>query len=371
MNLAWMKASPEINHRHIHRLLHADIDGFCNPEEQDSIKQHLNDCPACRTYAAGLDRFENRLAEFLQTYWPDPGFAETEERFITGETTTRLEDGGFRRKITIHAKESGIIGLIILGVLTIGWAIKVMAPNADQPAATKEVAAAAGIQSYAVKSTNSITETGAQPTDGPGDLRPWFNSSAIAPPKGFIDLDQTVLITDPVTDTDIIRQSGANSLDVLMRFWGSIGNPTDQLLPGRQSVNMTPFDIVRFINSNTNLKAISRVGGDIDTLKRFVAAGFPVIVERGVDGAAVSGISDWIGTFNVINGYDDAQQSITMLSSYRVPGVYTNIYYDSFVRQWRAFNYEYLVIYKPSRRKWSTTSWGLKRIQWINLPPGG
>jgi DNA-directed RNA polymerase specialized sigma24 family protein len=340
--------APELNHRHIHHLLQSDIDSFCNPDEQESIKQHLNDCPACRAYAAGLDQFEKRLADYFQTNWSDPLFPENEEALIAEETTRRMEDGGIRRKMTIHAKESAIVGLIILVVLTVGWGIKIMAPNADQPAPPKQEVAAASVQSLAVKPSTSISVTDALTTTNPGDFRPWFNSNAIIPPKAFINLEHTVLITEPVTDTDIIRQSGSNSMDVMVRFWGSVENSTDGLLPGIRRVNMSPFDIVRFINSSTNLRALSRVGGDINTLKRFVAAGFPIIIERGVDGTPVGGVSDWNGTFDVVNGYDDAQQSISMLSSYRVPGIfYANIYYGSFEKQWQAFNYEYLVIYKP------------------------
>ena len=343
-----VSASPAIHHRHIRHLLHADIDGFCNPDEQDSIKQHLDSCPACRTYAVKLDGFEKRLSEFLQTYWPEPAFGENEEGFVAAETAARLENGGFRRKFSIHAKESAIVGLIILVVLSVGWAIKIMAPNADQPVSTKQSLAAANLQSFASNPTTSTFGTGELPTESPGDLRPWFNTNAILPPKSFINLDHSVQITNLVTVTEMVNQSGANSLDLLLRFWGSIEAGSDQVLPGRNNiVSITPFNIVKFVDANTNLRAISRVGGDINILKRFVAAGFPVIVERGIDGAAVDGDSKWIGTYDVVNGYDDTQKSLSILSSYRARGVYTYISYGSFEQQWRAFNYQYLVIYKP------------------------
>jgi tetratricopeptide (TPR) repeat protein len=140
-------------------------------------------------------------------------------------------------------------------------------------------------------------------------------------------------------------------MGVLERYWGSTSN-TDNLIPLKsQGVNMTPFEIVRYINSVSNLKALSRVGGDIETIKLFLAAGFPIIIERGYDGASSNGGSNWIGQFDVVNGYDDAQQSFTTLSSYQPPAVYTSIFFGSFVQQWRAFNYEYLVIYKPDQEE--------------------
>jgi DNA-directed RNA polymerase specialized sigma24 family protein len=346
-----MKTVPEVVHRSIHRHLHMDIDGCSTPEEQESIKLHLEDCPVCQSYAAKLDRFEKRLASILQTYWPEPELGGNEEGDVVRDTTLRLKNGGFRRKVSIRAKETSIIGLVILVVVVVGWAIKIMAPNADSSTPVEKIGSANTIQSYAAQAKPSIPETGALPTDDPGNLRPWYNSNANLPQKRFIDLNQTVVMTDPVTDTIDIKQSAFNSLEVLMRYWESVGTASDKLSYHGQGVVTTPFEIVRFINSNTNLKAASRVGGDLSTIKQFLAAGFPVIVERGFDGGAVNGVSNWVGKFDVVNGYDDAQQNLTILSSYQVPGVYADLYYGSFIQQWRAFNYEYLVIYKSAQEE--------------------
>ncbi len=343
--------SPNIMHRYIHRQLHADIDGCANPEEKETILEHLKECPACQAYAAGLDRFEKRLAGFLSTIWPDPVFVENEESFILAETTRRLENGGIRRKISITEKESAVIGLVILMVVAVGWGIKVMAPNPDRPASVNSVPKRTVIEYSSATPTPSVSDPGALPTNDPGSERAFFNSNAIAPPKTFIDLKQTVQITDPVTDTYDVRQSGFDTMEVLERYWGSVSTSSDQYLLKTQGVSMTPFEIVRYINSDTNLKAVSRVGGDIETIKHFLTAGFPIIIERGFDGVTQNGESNWTGQFDVVNGYDDAQQSLTMLSSYQVPVVYTDIFYGSFVQQWRAFNYEYLVIYKPTQEE--------------------
>jgi DNA-directed RNA polymerase specialized sigma24 family protein len=346
-----VKIAPQVIHRSIHRRLHMDIDGCLTPEEGVSIKLHLEDCPACQSYAANLDRFEKRLAAFLQTYWPEPELGGKEESDVVRDNILRLENGGFRRKVSIRAKETSIIGLVILVVVAVGWAIKIMAPNADSSTPVANTVKANMIQSYAAQAKPSIPETGALPTEDPGNLLPWYNSNANLPRKRFIDLNRTVMITDPVTDTIDIRQSAFNSLEVMMRYWESVGTESDKLSYHGQGVVMTPFEIVRFINSNTNLKAASRVGGDLSVLKQFLAAGFPVIVERGFDGGAVSGVSNWVGKFDVVNGYDDTQQNLTILSSYQVPGVYADLYYGSFIQQWRAFNYEYVVIYKPGQEE--------------------
>jgi DNA-directed RNA polymerase specialized sigma24 family protein len=344
-------SSPRILHRYIHRQLHADMDAYSGADDKETLLEHLKECPACQEYAAELDVFEKRLSVFLNTIWPDPVFVDNDKNIIQDETTLRLENGGFRRHFSISFKESAIVGLVILAVIAVGWGIKIMAPNVNPSTSANRQSNQSMLDSIAIRPSPANSDPKALPTDDPGSERAWFNSNAITPPESFINLNQTISDTDPVTDTKTMSQSGAESMGVLMRYWGSIGKANDRYNRYSQGVDMTPFEIVRFINSNTDLMAISRVGGDVDTIKNLVAAGFPVIVERGLDNVSPDGMSNWAGVFNVINGYDDAQQTFITISAFQLPVVYTGIYVGSFVQQWRAFNYEYLVIYKPSQEK--------------------
>ena len=43
-----------------------------------------------------------------------------------------------------------------------------------------------------------------------------------------------------------------------------------------------PYEMVDFVNEHTTYKAMFRYGGDLDLLKRLIAAGFPVITEKGI-----------------------------------------------------------------------------------------
>ena len=71
----------------------------------------------------------------------------------------------------------------------------------------------------------------------------------------------------------------------------------------------TPRDGVH----HTNLRELWRVGGDLDLLKRFIAAGFPVLVEKGFEGAGFDG---WMGHYEVLNGYDDSRQRFIAQDSF-------------------------------------------------------
>ena len=92
------------------------------------------------------------------------------------------------------------------------------------------------------------------------------------------------------------------------------------------------------------MRALQRVGGDLETIKRLVAAGFPVIIERGFDGYNDEG---WMGHYELVAGYDDANQrmitqDVLIMPDFPMP-------YAELTEYWRAFNYVFVVVYPPER----------------------
>ncbi len=104
-----------------------------------------------------------------------------------------------------------------------------------------------------------------------------------------------------------------------------------------------------------------RVGGDLEMLKAFIAAGFPVMVEKGFEG---EGFDGWMGHYQVVNGYDDAAGQFIVQDSYKGPDL--PIPYDQFLSDWRAFNYTYLVIYPAERRQQVLAILGLQAYDNFN-----
>ncbi len=43
-----------------------------------------------------------------------------------------------------------------------------------------------------------------------------------------------------------------------------------------------PYEMLDFVQTHTQLNGIVRYGGDIDLIRQLLAAGFPVIIERGL-----------------------------------------------------------------------------------------
>jgi tetratricopeptide (TPR) repeat protein len=122
--------------------------------------------------------------------------------------------------------------------------------------------------------------------------------------------------------------------------------------------NVMPYELADYVNSNTNLKAIVRYGGSIDMAKQVVAAGFPVLVEKGVYFPdAGTGRVSWMGHYNIILGYDDAKQQFITHDSFLPDGKFKHFGYDELKQQWRAFDYIFLIVY-PSDQ-WDTLAQAL------------
>lgn len=112
--------------------------------------------------------------------------------------------------------------------------------------------------------------------------------------------------------------------------------------PYAKDKNVMPYEMVDYVKS-VGLSAVERVGGVENTLKAFVSAGYPVLIERGVFFRDLTGITSWMGHYGVVTGYDDSTRQFTVQDSYieanhKMP-------YDELLSEWRSFNYNYIVVY--------------------------
>lgn len=140
---------------------------------------------------------------------------------------------------------------------------------------------------------------------------------------------------------------GPANLAMDLSFWGWQGDQTDTaviLKPNQRDKNVMPYEMVDYVNEHTGMKALERVGGDLQMLKSFLASGFPVIVEKGFEGPHFDG---WMGHYEVVNGYDDSRQRFTTQDSYIMANL--PVPYDDMENYWRQFDNLYIVIYPPER----------------------
>ena len=190
--------------------------------------------------------------------------------------------------------------------------------------------------------TQSATPTPPGPTPTP-QPSPTPTLSATPIPEAFV-------LSGIRHEYQQMNNCGPTTLAMALSFWGWQGDQRDTRLylrPNFATVddkNVMPAEMAGYVDKFTGLKALVRVGGDLDTLKRLVAAGFPVVIEKGFQPPK----EDWMGHFEVINGYDDTRQRFTTQDSYIMPDF--PVPYDQLTDHWwRDFNYTYLVIYPPER----------------------
>ena len=84
-------------------------------------------------------------------------------------------------------------------------------------------------------------------------------------------------------------------------------------------------------------------GGDVDTLRAFLAHDIPVLVQQWLELE-----SDPIGHYSVVRGYDDNAGVFRLNDS--MHGEDFHISYEEFIAKWRAFSYRYIPVYHPDQQ---------------------
>jgi tetratricopeptide (TPR) repeat protein len=81
-----------------------------------------------------------------------------------------------------------------------------------------------------------------------------------------------------------------------------------------------------------------------------VAAGFPVVAEKGYYERDYAGKMGWMGHYQFITGYDDSKQELIVQDTYN-DGPNFHISYAEFMEGWRSFNYLFVVVYPANQER--------------------
>ena len=143
--------------------------------------------------------------------------------------------------------------------------------------------------------------------------------------------------------------SGAN-LTMALSYYGWTADQDVArawLKPDMEDKNVSPWEMAEYVNqvqtTLPNLRAVWRFGGDMDVVKRAVAAGFPIIIESGFDVEDLG----WMGHYETIVAYDDATRQVWVYDSYLGPNMVHS--YDDLLSWWRHFDYAYVLLYPAER----------------------
>ncbi len=144
---------------------------------------------------------------------------------------------------------------------------------------------------------------------------------------------------------------GPATITMALSYYGwrrSQAYAAERLKPNREDKNVSPEELAAFVEAESNVKAIVRMGGTLELLKRLVANEFPVVIETG----AMFEAYDWIGHYRVLVAYDDAYDVFYFFDSFlgvgdAAQGV--SISYADVDNHWQAFNRTFIVVYEPQR----------------------
>lgn len=182
------------------------------------------------------------------------------------------------------------------------------------------------------------TATAAPPTP-----TPTFTPSPTPEP-----LPEQVMLEGLVTIQQGFNNCGPANMAIALQYWGDETTQMQAagyLKPNEEDRNVSPWQINEYVNEFTTLKSTAHASGTMDLLKRLIAAGFPVVIEKGYE--PQQGAEGWYGHYLTVYGYDDEKEEFYSRDTYlgpfdgrpRVDG------YDEFMKWWQHFYYTFYVIY--------------------------
>lgn len=190
------------------------------------------------------------------------------------------------------------------------------------------------------------------------------------PTPTLAPLPGDVTLPSPAYERQGINNCGPATLTMALRMYGWTGNQDDiaaVIKPVPQDRNVNPEELRYYVLNYAGwLRAEYRVAGDIETLKRLLAANYGVVIEEAskLPPEDSNGPRDdlWDAHYMLITGYNDATGTFTAQDSLRGPD--RQVSYDQVMVDWKPFNYLYMVIYLPQEEG------EVKSILGANWDPG-
>jgi len=168
-------------------------------------------------------------------------------------------------------------------------------------------------------------------------------------------IPQFVSLEPPKWEKQDINNCGPTTLAMYLRYYGWEGDQftiSSLLKPERVDRNVNVEELIYYVRTQAGwLNAEYRVGGDVDLLKKLIAAGVPVMVEESFYFENPYWPNDdlWAAHYNLVTGYDDRQQIFITQDSFRGPD--QQVSYENLDEYWQAFNRVYILLYRPEQEE--------------------
>lgn len=166
-------------------------------------------------------------------------------------------------------------------------------------------------------------------------------------------LPAQVALASPEFKLQTMNNCGPANLAMYLSLYGWEGTQEDiarVVKPFDVDRNVNPEELKYYVDNHAGwLRALFRVDGDINLLKRLLAAGFAVMVETSIqlDQSYWPQDDRWAAHYLTLYAYDDTAGGFTAHDSYYGPSKFFS--YEDLEASWRIFNRVYLIVYAPER----------------------
>ena len=176
-------------------------------------------------------------------------------------------------------------------------------------------------------------------------------TATLAPPP------PQALLGSPPYEKQTPNNCGPAALSMMLHMVGWSGSQkdiSDVIKPVNGDRNVNPEEMAFWVRNYAGwLRIEYRVGGDIETLKRLISSGYPVIVEGTTslnpDDTGWPDDDLWAAHYLLLIGYDDTTQTFIAQDPYRGPD--KTISYEQLEAEWKPFNYVYMIVYLPEQEE--------------------
>ena len=230
----------------------------------------------------------------------------------------------------------------------------------------------------AVAQTQIIIPTINTATPTPGITAPAALFKAAPVRETIATTEPTSIPSATPTPTPLPEQARIEGLKIIAQEFNNCGpanltinldfydNTTTQaeaaafLKPNREDRNVSPWQMVDYVNEQTNMRAFVGSGGNLELLKRLIASGFPVVIEKGYE----LDREGWLGHYLTLFGYDDRVQEMVSLDSNLGPWDGSGRFdsYEDIEKYWQQFNRTFLVVFPPEKEQQILAILGAKML---------
>lgn len=167
---------------------------------------------------------------------------------------------------------------------------------------------------------------------------------------------------DPAVDIQDWNNCGPATLALGLRMYGWKGDQftvSREIKPQQTDKNVSIDELANYVNTQaTNLRAVWRVNNSSLTIRQFLAAGYPVIIEEAFKLEQAFWPNDdlWAAHYLLITGYDEISSSWIVQDSYYGPN--RKLPMSVLEQSWQPFNRVMLVIYDAQDESTVHGIWG-------------